>query len=176
MKIRKSMKAVALLLLLACVFTLLAGCGTHAAPTAPTDTNPTEPSEPEWVLPNGLYAFAAFPFADFGAFNWQYSLNVRVVEDRVYLNDVLYREIPSEGFKISNANKLCICWVEGKDTKDFLEKLNSSKMHCLLETETESHYGKQIAVYDIDGTLYFVSFYDNNKPVRVHYRDYTTEG
>lgn len=168
MKIRKSMKAVALLLLLACVFTMFAGCNSLATPA--------EPTEPEGVLPNGLYAFAAFPFADCGAFNWSYSLNVRVVEDRVYLNDVLYREIPSEGFKMTNANGFVHCWVEGKDTKDFLEKLNSSKMHCLLETETESHYGKQIAVYDIDGTLYFVSFYDNNKPVRVHYRDYTTEG
>ena len=127
MKIRKSMKAVALLLLLACVFTMFAGCNSLATPA--------EPTEPEGVLPNGLYAFAAFPFADCGAYNWSYSLNVRVVEDRVYLNDVLYREIPNEGFKMTNANGFFYCWVEGKDTKDFLEKLNSSKMHCLLEAE-----------------------------------------
>ena len=164
MKMQKSMKAVALLLLLASLFTTLTGCGGLVAPAEPTNSDP--------ILFNGLTAFTARPFADCGAFNWQYSLKVRVVEDRIYLNDVLYREIPNEGFKMTNANGFFHCWVEGKDTKDFLEKLNSSKMHCLLEAETESKFGQQIAVYDIDGAFYFLSFYNSSEVMRIHYIEY----
>ena len=155
-------------MLFACLFTLFAGCATPA--------NPTDPTITESVLFNGMTDFVAAPFADCGLLSGQYSIKVKVVDGKVYLNDISYQKISDDGFEISNTNAFFYCHVEGKDAVDFLENLKNSEMLCLLEAESKSSIGQQIVIYDIDNTYYFLSFYDSGEIVRIHYVEYTKGG
>ena len=165
MKKIKNTQKVALILLFATLFALLAGC---TAPANPTETDP--------ALFSGLTEFVAVPFADCGFLSWQYSLEVKVIDNEIYLNDLLYREISDNKFDITNMDSFFLCHIEGVEILNFLEKLENSEMLCLLGTESQSSIGQQIAIYDIDGAYYFLSFYDDCEIVRIHYKEYMTGG
>ena len=161
MKKMKFISKVALILLFACVFTLLTGCTTPATPTDPPETNP--------VLFNGLTEFIAVPFADCGVFSAIYELRVKVSDGKVYLNNKQYLEIPYDDFEITHSSGYFHCYKEGIKATAFFGELNNSNLHCLLQANTESGYGQQIAVYEIEGAYYFLSLNNSSEVSRIHF-------
>ena len=56
-----------------------------------------------------------------------------------------------------------------------MEKILGSESCHILEAEDYNKYGEQIAVYDIDGSYYFVTIY-NGMAYRIHGAAFFEEG
>ena len=124
---------------------------------------------------NGIVEFTAHTFAQPGFLSFMYSINVKVNEDKIYINDVLYDKIeylsnPDITFeqdfhKISENGKV----LSEEDISETLEKIKLSKNCYMLKTENADTLSESIAVYDLDGIYYFLSFYKESTVLRIHY-------
>ena len=121
---------------------------------------------------NGDIEFTAVTFAHDATLSWMYSLDVKVCDGDIYLNDILYDSVEhisepkivySQGFvwdmETNNGNNA---------TAEALEKIKNSDSCYMLKTENSSKFGDQIAIYDIDGVYYFLSFFENGEVARIH--------
>lgn len=162
-----------LFLLLGVIILLFAfvGCNYTNDPSDTTaDTTTGNPEEEQTPTLVSLIAKSYFQVA----LSWEYSLDVKVEDEKIYINDTLYKEsssVPpvilySEGFLASAdfADKM------NNDTEitNTLTKIQNGKPFCVLETDQDSSYGKLLSVYKIDGVYYFVRFYDNGEVMRIH--------
>lgn len=135
-------------------------------------------SDPQIVIEKGGYIdlesqvteFCADPFLQDAALSWMYSIDVKIDMDnsKIYLNDVLYDQISYvENFKPDYGNLVPGPYVNEKIT-EVLDRIDSQKGCYMLETQSESKCGKQIAMYVIEDTYYFIRFFDNGKVMRIH--------
>lgn len=111
--------------------------------------------------------FCAEPIFENGAISWMYSINVKIDNGKIYLNEILYDQVSyvedmklDWGTPLSGNNRLEMM-IEA------IGKINSQKGCYILETTSVSKYGK-IAMYVIGDTYYFIRFYDNGQVMRVH--------
>lgn len=118
---------------------------------------------------NEFVTFRAETYIQSPEMSWEYSLDVEVKADKIYINGVLYVEssstppivLYSDGF-LSYAASF------GTEIANTLTKIKDCGSCFLLETEQDSKTGQIISVYEIDDFLYFVRFFDNGEVMRVH--------
>lgn len=163
-----------LFLLLGVIILLFAFVGCNYTNDDPSNTTAdTTTSNPEEEQPPKLVSLRADPYFQ-GALSWEYSLDVKVEDEKIYINDTLYKEsssVPpiilySEGFlagadfadKMNNDNEIT----------NTLTKIQNGKPFCVLETDQDSSCGKLLSVYEINGAYYFIRFYDNGDVMRIH--------
>lgn len=108
--------------------------------------------------------FCAEPIFENGAINWMYSMDVKIDNEKIYLNEILYDQVSyvedvklDWGTPMSGNNK-------PEEMMEAIGKINSQKGCYILE----SKLGKKIAMYVIGDTYYFIRFFDNGQVMRVH--------
>lgn len=122
----------------------------------------------EYTVPaTQVIEFCAEPILENGAISWMYSINVKIDNEKIYLNEILYDQV-------SYVEDVKLDWgtpMSGNNKNEMMTeaigKINSQTGCYILETTSESKYGK-IAMYVIGDTYYFVRFYDNGQVMRVH--------
>lgn len=94
-------------------------------------------------------------------------MDVKIDNEKIYLNEILYDQV-------SYVEDVTMDWgtpMSGNNKNEMMAeaigKINSQKGCYILETTSESKYGK-IAMYVIGDTYYFVRFFDNGQVMRVH--------
>lgn len=123
---------------------------------------------------NKPVTFCAEPYIQSPELSWEYSLNIEIKNDKIYINDVLYEESSaassavsySAGF-LSHANYTD--GINGTEITSTLTKIKNCESCYLLVAEQDSKAGQIISVYEIDNVLYFVRFFDNGEVMRIHY-------
>ena len=107
------------------------------------------------------------PYIQDAVLSWMYSFDVVIENGKFYLGEVLYEQISfvencslefSEGL-LSNAQRKIM---------DTLNAIKNLPGYYLLEHDGSSVYGEKIAVCEIDGELYFLTFYENGEITRIH--------
>ncbi len=122
---------------------------------------------------NGIISFQAEPYIQDPALSWEYSLDIKLEDDKIYINDILYEEsssVPpvvlySDGF-LAHANY--IDETTDLTTANTLTQIKNCESCYLLETKQDSKAGQQIFVYKINNALYFIRFFDNGEVMRIH--------
>ncbi len=118
-------------------------------------------------LENQTIEFCAEPILENGAISWMYSINVKIDNGKIYLNEILYDQVSYvEDMKLDWGTPLSGN-IRPEMMTEAIGKINSQKGCYILETTSESKYGK-IAMYVIGDTYYFIRFYDNGQVMRVH--------
>ena len=122
---------------------------------------------------NDVVEFIAETLVQDISLSWEYSINVKVVNENIYLNDVLYDEVKivndpqisySKGLLLDNDSTF------GDDLSNALEKIkNSDKCYALSSGEGNT-VSKSVSVYIIDGIYYFVSCTEKGEVIRIHYK------
>lgn len=123
---------------------------------------------------NGEVNFSAEPYIQAPAMSWEYSLDIKIEDGKIYINGVLYEEssstppvvLYSDGF-LSHADYTDE--IYNTEIKNTLTKIKNCESCYLLETEQDSKAGQIISVYEIDNFLYFIRFFDNGEVMRIHY-------
>lgn len=123
---------------------------------------------------DGVVGFSAEPYINPGI-SWEYSLDINIKNGNIYIYDTLYKEsssvppaiVYSEGFLADAAFTDKI--NQNQEMSNTLEKIKKCDSCFLIETDHDCKTGKMISVYEIEGVLYFVRFYDNGDVMRIHY-------
>ena len=123
---------------------------------------------------DGHVNFIAEPYIQAPALSWEYSLDVKIEDGKIYINGVLYEEssstppgvLYSDGF-LSHADYTDK--INNTEITSTLTKIKDCESCYLLETGQDSKAGQKISVYEIDNFLYFVRFFDNGEVMRIHY-------
>ena len=126
---------------------------------------------------SGTIEFTADPFIQHGALSWMYSIDVKVIDGNIYLNDILYD-------KVEIINQPYITYSEGllsdaymaddEKISEALGKIQNSESCYILETEKNDATSKKMLVYNIDGIYYFLSFFED-EVMRIHYSNIKQE-
>ena len=184
------MKRFILFLLVGALLLLpLSGCLADKQNEETTPANTTENTTPEVtmqdstnnpLLPentpfeNAPTTFTADLFAKSIYLSWEYSLVIKFVDGKLFLNNILYSITET----IDNPNIIypqeLLLYIEAEEDSDkkneILGKIQNSKTCYFLESEADSKYGKEILVYYIDGIYYFLN-YSNGSVTRIHCAD-----
>lgn len=119
-------------------------------------------------LENQTIEFCAEPILENGAISWMYSINVKIDNEKIYLNEILYNHVSYvENMKLDWGTPMS---GGGREELmiDTIGKINGQKGCYILETTGESKLGQKIAMYVIGDTYYFIRFFDNGQVMRVH--------
>ena len=112
--------------------------------------------------------FCAEPILENGAISWMYSINVKIDNEKIYLNEILYNQVSYvENMKLDWGTPMS-GGGRGELMIDIIGKINGQKGCYILETTGESKFGQKIAMYVIGDTYYFIRFFDNGQVMRVH--------
>ncbi len=123
---------------------------------------------------NEIASFCAETYIQDSPLSWVYSLDIKVENGKIYINDILYEESPSvpptilynDGF-LGHADY--VDEMNGnKEVSDMLSKIKNCDTCYLLETKQDSKFGQKMSVYKIDGAYYFIRFYDSGEVMRIH--------
>ena len=169
-----------LFLVLGVVILLIVSVGcNHTNDNIPDDTKDSQSSEIQPVAPvtteyDGVISFSAAPYTQLSALSWEYSLDIKIENGKIYIHDILYDGSTSVSPVIEyEEGALTLAHhtneATGTDIANTLTKIKNSKTCFLLETKQHSPVGEKICVYEIDDVFYFVRFYDNGKVMRIHY-------
>ena len=119
-------------------------------------------------LENQVIEFCADPFLQNIALSWMYSINVKIVNDEIYLNEILYDQVSYvENVDLDFSGLSPGPYVTANVT-EVLDKIRNQKGCYMLETQHESSCGQKIALYVIGDTYYFIRFFDNGNIMRIH--------
>ena len=148
------------LLLLLILAMTVSGC---ALPGTQSE-NPTEPIEE--------IRFTAETVAQLATIDSWYSLEVSVYGDKIYINNVLYEKIETvTNPEIVYDEELLTASQKTEDQAEYiaelLKKLKAYETCYMLEAEAYMESSKKVAIYEIDGTYYFVTTY-NGVAYRIH--------
>ena len=147
------------------------------AATAWRDNAMKSENDPLIVIEAGEYAvldtqtveFCADPFLQSNGLSWMYSINVKIDNGEIYLNDILYDRVSYIDNIDPDFSQLSPGPYVNANITEVLDKISSQKGCYLLETASESKYGQRIIMYIIDDTYYLIRFFDNGSIMRVHY-------
>lgn len=117
--------------------------------------------------------FSAEPYIQAPELSWEYSLDIEIKADKIYINGVLYEKssstpptvLYSDGFLSYAAYT---DEISDAEITNILTKIKDCGSCYLLKAEQESKAGQMIYVYEIDNFLYFVRFFDNGEVMRIH--------
>ena len=153
------MKILSILLLSYLLLTCFAGCAFGAQ--APEPTEPIEEMR-----------FTAKTIAQLVVIDSWYPLEVSVYGDKIYINNVLYEKIETvTNPEIVYDEELLTESQKPEDQPEYiaelLKKLKAYETCYMLEAEAYMESSKKVAIYEIDGTYYFVTTY-NGVAYRIH--------
>ena len=147
----------------------------YEAVTKWINTTSQNGNQPKIVIEIGGYTnigsntieFCAEPIFENGAISWMYSMDVKIDNEKIYLNEILYDQVSyvedvklDWGTPMSGLNRQ-------EEMMEAIGKINSQKGCYILKSTSESKLGK-IAMYVIGDTYYFIRFFDNGQVMRVH--------
>lgn len=117
--------------------------------------------------------FTVEPFAQLADLSAMFSIDFKILESCIYLNDILYDSIKVIGSPEISYNNALLASANESVTNDevvtIMQKMQNSETCYILETESTTAKAKKIAVYIIDGKYYFVNFSNSNELIRIHY-------
>ena len=155
---------------------------TTEAPTteAPTTEKSTTEKNTLGDTPNKLLTddmeFVAETLVQHVAISNGFSLEVKIVDEKLYLCDILFDKVTYTKNEDINFDQGIISGANNND--DILSIFNDIKNqeNCyLLETQGKNKVASYIKAYYIDGVCYFVSFYESDTSenssfiLRIHY-------
>ncbi len=173
------------------LLTVCAGCGRAGdkTPDSKENTQSNEEQQTPDIVDSGssvaspasmmtendkIVSLRAEPYIT-SVISWDYSLDIKIEDGKIYINDTLYKKSSSvppvilysdallhyanHADKINNNQKMV----------NTLTKIKNSTPCYLLETDQVCKTGQKLSVYEIDGTYYFVRFFDNGEVMRIHY-------
>ena len=179
---KKLIRVVSFILLFSCISLLLVGCDGIPDGNFTDKESLINLIKQDFISSEGSEAteFTAHTFAIDATLDSSFSIDVKIIEDEIYLNDVLYETVKVVDYPKLNYNKLI--FIKSKDSagnKKIAEIFNSilSSESCyMLETEsTATGLSKKMAVYIIDRTYCIVSFSESNELIRIHYANRTSD-
>jgi hypothetical protein len=115
--------------------------------------------------------FSADTYIQHPALSWVYSLDVTMEDGHIYLNEILYDTVSYEETNDLLLGDAFMAFANSdQEISATLEKIKSCKGRYIIKTSNEhARCGEKIAVYDIDGSYYFLSFFEENGYVmRIH--------
>lgn len=123
------------------------------------------------IAPNddSTVSFTAETYAQEAVLSWLYSLEIEIRHEEVYINGIQYEQVtPTTPIILSCAAERFMLSEYLPEIVDTLNAIVNSECCCVLQASENSGCGKQILVYKINGTYYFVRTYDNGTIMRVH--------
>lgn len=176
--VRFNLRSLFLVLGVVILLIVFVGCN-HTNDNIPDDTKDNQSSEVPPVTPvttenDEVVSFRAEPYTRVAVLSWEYSLDIKIEDGKIYINDILYDGSTSPSPVIEYEEGALTLASHGNETKDTeiantLTKIKNSETCFLLETKQSSPVSEKICVYEIDDVFYFVRFYDNGKVMRIHY-------
>ena len=113
--------------------------------------------------------FRAEPYLQNVALSWSYSLDVKVDNGLVYLNDILYEHITyTDNVDFSYSDAFLLSANGNQELLYTLEIIKNQKEYYVLKTESDSNFNQEIVLVRIDDTYYFLSLYENGEVMRIH--------
>ena len=121
------------------------------------------------------FCFRAEIFVDDPSVSWGYWLNVRIENDNIYINDILYKKTsspkpPAIVYGVGYLNyATALDQQEYKGRVDTLQRIQESDLYCVLEAQEQSNFGQILYVYKFESTYYFVRMNNDGEVSRIHY-------
>lgn len=116
----------------------------------------------------GKKEFEATPLLQGVNLSWSYSIEVDVAGDYIYLNNVSYKASAVLNNIVKYDEALLIDAKE-KGLEAVLDKITDADYYYMLKiTEGSSQLGKNVAVYEIEGVFYFLTFDESGNVIRIH--------
>lgn len=175
MRYVKFIKVVSFILLLSCISSLFVGCNTEKNNDLTDKEKLIVQIKQDFnnAVNDEIIEFTANPYAQLVSLSAMFSLDFKILENCIYINDVLYDsvkvinspEISYNATLLENANEL----VTKDEVTTVMQKIQNSETCYMLETESTTAKAKKIAVYIVDGKYYFVNFSSSNELIRIHY-------
>lgn len=150
-----------LFLILGIIIFLLSSVGCNSSNTFKNPPSVTPPLDP----PNHM---SAEPYAQIGVLSSVFSLELKVKDDVIYVNDTPYKYVSyEEDLELTYESFMPIMRSE-KEANATIEKLKAQKGCHVIEKQGGENPSNRIAVYYIDGSYYFVTYNDSGEAIRVH--------
>ena len=108
------------------------------------------------------------PYMEHIAISSTNSFNAKVIDDKIYLNDIPYEYVSCEKSPQLIFNQLVPCSKDDSGTEEVLNQLKNLDTCYIIEAQSRSPYGDRLAIYEINGSYYFVRFFDNGEVMRIH--------
>ncbi len=124
-----------------------------------SETGKTPPIEP----PKALFAET---YMQPIAMSAVYSLEITVDGDTIYVNDMAYQYVSYEEDLELTYEHIAPIKKDEAEANATLEKLKAQKGCHVIENKDRN--SNRIAIYQIEGIYYFVSYTDNGNAVRIH--------
>ena len=122
--------------------------------------------------PPSTLEFRADTYAQHVAMSWWYSIDVKVENGHIYLDDILYDRVSYvEKYEFLENDHLFSDVYSEEEISETLEKIRNQKGCYVLEAKINDTTDMTYVVYDIEGTYYFLSFSDNGEVRRIHVAD-----
>jgi hypothetical protein len=122
---------------------------------------------------SGTILFTADTFAQDATLSWMYSIDVRITDDKLYLNDDLFDNVTMIDGSQIKCNEELLLNADTKITYEEYSQIIRSITTCesIYILESEKDDGKKIAICIIDDSYYFLSFHPdaNIGVIRIHY-------
>ena len=116
----------------------------------------------------GKKEFEATPLLQGVNLSWSYSIEVDVAGNYIYLNNVSYKEYAVLNDIVKYEGALLLDAKE-KGLEAVLDKITDADYYYMLKiTEGSSQLGKNVAVYEIEGVFYFLTFDESGNVIRIH--------
>lgn len=116
----------------------------------------------------GKKEFEATPLLQGVNLSWSYSIEVDVAGNYIYLNNVSYKESAVRN-DIVKYDEALLLDAKEKGLEAVLDKITDADYYYMLKiTEGSSHLGKNVAVYEIEGVFYFLTFNESGNVIRIH--------
>ena len=116
----------------------------------------------------GKKEFEATPLLQGDNLSWSYSIEVDVAGDYIYLNNVSYKASAVLNNIVKYEGALLLDAKE-KGLEAVLDKITDADYYYMLKiTEGSSNLGKNVAVYEIEGVFYFLTFNESGNVIRIH--------
>ncbi len=175
MRYVKFIKVVSFILLFSCISASFAGCNRENKDDLTDKEKFINQIKQDFncISDCDTIEFTAEPFAQLADLSAMFSIDFKIYEGRIYLNDILYDSIKVIDSPEISYNNALLTSVNESATNDELftvmQKMQSSETCYMLETESTAAKSKKIAVYVIDGKYYLVNFSNSDELIRIHY-------
>ena len=168
---KKLTKTIIMMLLFTCLMAALAGCKNSEDSNLSHKEKFIDQLKQDANFDSATIEFTAAPFAQQVSLSWVYSIDFKIENGNIYLNDILYDTVEIiKNPEISyNTNHLCGAdTVADEEISEALEKIKNSESCYLLKTQNSDAASREIAVYKIDDVYYFLSFVEDYELLRIH--------
>ncbi len=171
----KFIRVVSFILLFSCISALFCGCKSENNDDLTDKENFINQIKQDFDCTSDCDAieFTAEPFAQSATLSAAFSLDFKILENCIYINDILY-----DSFYISNEPEISYNEallvsinkeVTNEEVNNVIQKVQNCENCYMLETQSADSISKKIAIYKIDDVFYFLSLNTGNQLIRIFY-------